>query len=156
MRCFINRFAELFATFFYIGKISWAPGTAGSFAGFLLYFCLYDHPLVNFSTFILIFFLGLYSSGRVEKITGKKDPREVVIDEVAGIFVVYFFIPFQWFYLLAGFLLYRLLDIIKPFPIRRIERLGGGLEIMLDDLACGIITNLILQFLWHVCRISLS
>jgi len=143
----MERLIKLFSTFFYVGMIPFAPGTMGSFAGLLVFLSVYDSPLVCAALFALIAGLGFLSVGRAEKIFGKKDPREVVIDEVAGIFIVFFMVPVHAPNLLAGFFLYRFLDIFKPFPARRLEGLSGSFGIMSDDLLCGLYANFILQVL---------
>ena len=144
-------FVKLLATFFYLGEIPPAPGTLGSFAGLLLFLSTAHRPWLCVLFFVIVTVLGFFSAGRAEKIFGKKDPRQVVIDEVAGMFLVYFMVPLNGMNLLSGFLLYRALDIIKPFPARRLECLPGSLGIMSDDLLCGLYSNLILQILlkWH-------
>ena len=141
----MRRFHELVATFFYVGKFPFAPGTAGSFAGLLIYLSLLDHPWPRALVFVLITILGFISAGRAEKIFGVKDPKPVVIDEVAGIFIVYFGLPPRGAIFLLGFLIYRFLDVIKPFPARRLERLEGSWGIMMDDLLVAVYTNLILR-----------
>lgn len=143
----LRRLDELIATFFYVGKFPFAPGTAGSFAGLLLFLSVLDKPALQVLLFVLLTALGFFSAGRAERIFGKKDPKPVVIDEVAGIFIAFFGIPAHGLVFLSGFLLYRLLDIIKPFPARRLERLEGSAGIMLDDLLCAVYTNLILRAL---------
>ena len=95
--------------------------------------------------FLLIAGIGFFSAGRAEKIFGKKDPHEIVIDEVTGIFLAFFLIPLGVTNIVTGFILYRILDITKPFPIRKLECLPGSYGIMADDLLCGLYTNLILQ-----------
>ena len=140
-------FVKLLATFFYLGEIPLAPGTLGSFGGLLIFLSTAQRPWLCAIFFVIITVLGFFSAGRAEKIFGKKDPRQVVIDEVSGIFLVYFMIPLNGMNLLLGFLLYRVLDIIKPFPARYLERLPGSLGIMSDDLLCGLYSNLILQIL---------
>jgi phosphatidylglycerophosphatase A len=143
----MERLIKLFSTFFYVGMMPFAPGTLGSFAGLLVFLSAKDAPLVCAALFALITGLGFFSAGRAEKIFGKKDPGEVVIDEVAGIFIVFFMVPVNTLNLLAGFVLYRVLDIFKPFPARRLEGLRGSLGIMSDDLVCGLYANIILQVL---------
>ncbi len=141
----MERLIRLFSTFFYVGMIPFAPGTMGSFAGLLVFLSANDAPLVCAVLFALIVGLGFFSAGRAESVFAKKDPREVVIDEAAGIFIVFFMVPVHALNLLAGFVLYRVLDIFKPFPVRRLEGLRGSFGIMSDDLLCGIYANLILQ-----------
>ena len=138
------------ATFFYVGKFPFAPGTAGSFAGLLLWVSVADKPYLKLVLFVLILGAGFFSAGHAEKIFGQKDPHPVVIDEVAGIFIVFFMMPLKLTILAVGFLLYRLLDIVKPFPARRLEQLPGSFGIMSDDILCGLYTNLILHGLRHM------
>jgi len=146
----MNCLSEILATFFYVGKIPWAPGTFGSLGGLLLFVAVADKPLLGALLFILILAGGVFAAGRVEKMNGKKDPKCVVIDEVAGMPIVYFMIPIKIELLILGFVLYRILDIIKPFGARRLEQLPGGWGIMADDVLCGIYANLILQALVHL------
>ncbi len=141
----MDRLTKLIVSFFYIGEIPLIPGTFGSLAGLLLYVGLSDSPAVAGFLFALIFLLGFFCAGRAEKIYGKKDPKEVVIDEVAGIFVVFFLIPLHAVSLAAGFILYRRFDVIKPYPARRIERYAGGWGIMFDDIVAGLYAHLILR-----------
>ena len=143
----MERLIKLFSTFFYVGMIPFAPGTMGSFAGLFVFLSAKDAPLVCAALFALILCIGFLSAGRAEKVFGKKDPREVVIDEAAGIFIVFFMVPVNTLNILAGFVLYRVFDIFKPFPARRLEALRGSFGIMSDDLLCGLYANLVLQVL---------
>ncbi|MFH1691277.1 MAG: phosphatidylglycerophosphatase A [Candidatus Omnitrophota bacterium] len=144
---------KMIVTFFYAGESPFAPGTLGSFVGLLLFLAVFNYPGVSVFLFLLICALGFLTCGRAEKIFGKKDPPQVVIDEVAGIFIVFFMIPINEVVLLIGFVLFRILDIIKPFPARQLERLKGSYGIMLDDILCGIYANIILRiFLVVVSR----
>lgn len=145
-----ENFIKLITTFFYAGEFPFAPGTVGSFVGLLLFLTVFNHIWATVFLFLLICVLGFLTSGEAEKVFGKKDPSCVVIDEVAGIFLAFFLIPLDGFVLLAGFLIYRILDIIKPFPARRLEKLNGSYGIMLDDLICGVYANLILRLLFTV------
>ncbi len=127
------------ATFFFIGEVvPVAPGTAGSFAALLLYLALPPQGAVTFLVFAGVTALGVWAAGAAEKVFGRKDPHQVVIDEVAGLFFVYWGLPWDPLTLVAGFVLYRLMDVIKPFPARRLEHLPGGWGIMLDDLVAGL------------------
>lgn len=150
----MRRLVKLIATFFYAGEVPFAPGTVGSFVGLLLYIALSANPLVNAVVFLVLTILGFFAAGEAEKAFGRKDPCEVVIDEVCGIFIVFLFVPMNLINIISGFLLYRLLDIVKPAPARLLEKLKGGYGIMLDDLLCGIYTNLILRILLKVNVLS--
>ncbi len=140
-----DRLIKASATFFYAGLVPVAPGTMGSFVGLLLFLCVYTRPWLYVATFLFVAALGFFSARRAGKLVGRQDPGEVVIDEVGGIFLVFFMVPVGWVSLVLGFVLYRALDVFKPYPARRLERLPGSLGIMSDDLLCGVYTNLILH-----------
>lgn len=97
-----------------------------------------------FAATALVILIGTWSSSRVEKDWGK-DSSRVVIDEVAGMMVSLLFIPVALNYVIAGFVLFRLLDITKPLLIRRTESLPGGWGVMMDDIVAGVYTNLLLH-----------
>lgn len=141
---------KLIATFFYTGYIPLAPGTFGSIAAFILYFpMIQNHWTYYLTAVVAITLVGVWASGVVEKTGGILDPSFVVIDEVAGQLITLFLIPFSWKMLIAGFLLFRILDIIKPFPARRAEKLHGGWGIMMDDVLAGVYGNLLLWLGLH-------
>lgn len=135
-----DRFVVLVTTFFYVGRIPWAPGTCGSAAGLLLFWALDGAPLVRAGVFLFLLAVGLIWGGRAEKIFHKKDPSCVVIDEVVGIFPAFFLMPPSLSVVVIGFIVYRIVDITKPFPMRRLERLPAGWGIMADDLMGGVTT----------------
>lgn len=143
---------RLVATFFYAGEVPLLPGTAGSFVGALLFLAVSPSLKLTFFVLFLVIFLGFLTAGPAQKIYGVRDPHPVVIDEVAGIFLTYLMLPLSASLLIIGFLLFRLLDIAKPFPARRLERLTGSPGIILDDLVCGIYANLLLRALlkYHI------
>ena len=129
----------LIATFFGIGKIPGAPGTWASIVAAPLFWFLLDKPLWQFGVVLFaIYFVGVYSSGVYEKQIGQKDPSGAVIDEVLGVGVAMFGSPAQWPFVLMAVILFRLFDIWKPYPIRRLEQLPGGWGIMTDDLLAGV------------------
>jgi phosphatidylglycerophosphatase A len=140
-------FSRIMATVFFVGKIPFAPGTFGSLAGLLVFVVLScftrSLPLqVLFAA--VLFFAGVYFSGKTALQDGKKDPPHIVIDEAAGIFTALLFVPrADALSLAAVFILFRLLDITKIYPIGRLEDLPGGWGIMADDLAAGIISGII-------------
>jgi phosphatidylglycerophosphatase A len=137
----------LIASCFGIGRFPVAPGTVGSAAGLLLYWALSTGGgwLPSLAGLAVVTLLGFWSAGAGENHCGEKDPGVVVIDEVAGQMLTLIFLAPTWPVLVAGFLLFRLLDIIKPFPARRLEKLPGGSGIMADDLMVGMYGNLILH-----------
>jgi phosphatidylglycerophosphatase A len=138
-------FALAVATVLGVGYVPIAPGTFGSAVGLLLWFALPSSPLVQAIAIVVIFVVGSWSGSVAERHFGRIDPGHVVIDEVAGMLVTLFLVPVGWMGVLAGFLLFRIADIIKPYPANRLERLPGGLGIMADDVMAGIYANLALR-----------
>lgn len=136
---------ELIATVFGLGHLPVISGTWGSLAGLVLCLLLHGYPVVYFLVFAALFVFGGRSAVAVEKEDGVKDPTYVVIDEFACIFLVFAFTPVRPVYVVTGFILYRLFDIVKPQPIRLLENKGGGWGIMFDDAMAAVYANLILQ-----------
>lgn len=132
------------------GKSPFAPGTCGSLAAIALApFLFMPLPLAGRVLLLLVVLItGTVAAGRAETLLGKKDPSEVVIDEVLGQWITC--LPFAslalWEYA-AAFALFRLFDIAKPWPVRRLEGIGGGLGIMVDDAAAGLYAMLCLGLL---------
>jgi phosphatidylglycerophosphatase A len=127
-----------------------APGTAGSAVGLLLFWPLAARPLWLTSALALVVFcLGVAGATRVAQREGREDPGLVVVDEVVGMWVSLLALPFTWRTALAGFVLFRVMDVVKPFPARRLEDLPRGWGIMADDVMAGIYANLVLQALVH-------
>jgi phosphatidylglycerophosphatase A len=136
-----------FATGCYSGFSPGAPGTAGSVIGVALFWFLY--PL-SFPLYVLtvtaFIFLSIWCAARASAIFQKKDPSQVVIDEIAGYLVTMAALPPTWGYMIAGFILFRIMDIVKPYPIRWIDQnVAGGYGIVLDDVLAGVYANIILQ-----------
>ena len=126
------------ATFLGIGKIPFAPGTWASLAAAPLFYPLIDSPLVHLGTLVAVYFLGVYATGEYAKNIGEVDPSSAVMDEVLGMGVAMWAIPRQWPFAVMAFILFRLFDIWKPYPIHRVEKLPGGWGIMTDDLVAGL------------------
>ncbi len=152
MRKIVDFLVEFFATGFYSGKIGKAPGTMGTFVAFLLFLPLAGHSVAFWSFFFLVLILSVPVSTAMEKRLKLKDPQVVVIDEIAGYFVTMAAIPALAFpssrmLILAtlGFVLFRIFDIWKPFPIKQIQILPSGWGIVVDDLIAGIYANIILR-----------
>jgi len=140
----------VFATGFFVGYIPFAPGTFGSIVGLPLCFLLSKTKLSVAILFILIFiFLAIWISNRAEKILKRNDPGCIVIDEIVGIMVTFFGIPFNTISAIAGFVTFRFFDVLKPFPIRTMERkLTGGSGIVIDDFLAGVYSNITLRILF--------
>ncbi len=140
-----EKLTKLIVTFFYVGYIPYMPGTFGSLAGVLIFLCLGKSNAAIILATIIITFLGFIFCGLAEKVFSQKDPSCVVIDEVSGMLLCYCFLKLTIFNVIAGFILFRLFDIIKPFYIRRVEKIRGSAGIMLDDLTAGIYVVLVLK-----------
>ena len=135
------------ATGCYLGRVPVAPGTFGSLLGLLICVVLSDIWL-TWAVLITIAFIGcsVWVADEAEKRLNQEDPGCIVIDEIAGMMVTLIGLPFNLFTAAAGFILFRLLDILKPFPIRLIERrLPGGVGVVADDVAAGILANIVLR-----------
>lgn len=128
-----------------------APGTMGTLSALLVLYLLKPSVAVHLSIATISIVAGIWASGLYEKRSGRKDPQEVVIDEFAGYLVATAFLPQSVVVLLSAFALFRFFDILKPYPINKLERIGGGAGIMLDDLAAGLYTNLIIQA-WRLVK----
>ena len=139
------------ATGFYIGNIPLAPGTFGTILGLPLCFVLagLKFPLAMGCT-VLFILAAVWISNGAEKILKKKDPGCIVIDEIAGMAVTLVGLPFNLTTALIGFIIFRILDISKPFPIRWLEkRLTGGFGVVMDDVIAGVIANILLRVIFH-------
>jgi len=135
----------------FVGKIPFAPGTFGSVEGLAVCFFLSRVP-VSLSALLAIALIlsAVWLSEHAERIVGKKDPGCIVIDEVAGMVVTMVGLPFNALTAIAGFVLFRALDIIKPPPVRMFqEGLPGGAGVVMDDVAAGIIGNLLLRLFFQ-------
>lgn len=137
--------SKIIATVFFIGYFPVAPGTMAS--AFVITFLLIFKPdnMILLAILIVALFVGIVSSEMLAKHYKVKDPNWIVIDEFVGCLTAVIFLPIDWKILLAGFLIFRFFDIIKPSPIRQAERIGGGLGIMIDDLLAGFISNLLIR-----------
>ena len=135
------------ATGFYIGNLPFAPGTFGSLIGLPLSFAIAGMSLAPAMLCILIFSLfAIYIADAAEKLLKQKDPGCIVIDEIAGMTATLIGLPFNLITVVIGFIVFRILDILKPFPIRNLDnRIPGGLGVVADDLAAGIFANLLLR-----------
>lgn len=144
------------ATGAHIGNIPLAPGTFGSVEGLFFCYLLSRMPLPGAVIWAALFILfAIWVSHEAEKEIGKKDPGCVVIDEVAGMMITLIGLPFTVVSATMGFIVFRALDIFKPPPIRTIQdRLTGGAGIVLDDVAAGIIANVILRLVFAIAGIA--
>lgn len=145
-----DKITLLLSTWFGTGLIPLAPGTMGTLGAIplVLLFSLFGQILYPLLTIGFIA-LSIWAAGKTSKLLNREDPPQVVIDEVAGFLITLLYLPPAWPNLLLGFFLFRLFDIIKPFPAGRLERIKGGPGIVLDDLMAGVYANLCLRvILW--------
>lgn len=147
--------ATVIATFFGIGHLRPGPGTWGSLATVFLWAAL-AHTLspelrtpVAIGLAVLVTLVGIPAATRVARGAGKKDPQFVVIDEVAGQLVALIAVPLAWKSFLAGFILFRAFDIVKPPPVRQLEAIPEGAGIVLDDIAAGLYALLVVHLFLH-------
>ena len=140
------------ATGCYIGNVPFAPGTFGSQIGLPLGFILSGIALPAAILCLALFILlAVWIADAAEKILKQNDPGCIVIDEIAGMMVTLIGLPFNLSTAVIGFILFRILDILKPFPIRSLDkRLSGGLGVVADDVVAGIIANLLLRSLLYL------
>jgi len=143
----LKKLILIIASGFGTGYSPWIPGTVGSLVGLLLFWPLHRLAFWPYlATLVGLIFLSTWISTIAETLFGEKDSRRIVIDEIVGMLVTLSFLPFTWKWALAGFLLFRLFDIWKPFPARLCqERLPGGWGVVWDDVVAGIYANLLLQ-----------
>ena len=142
----INAIATFVATAAYVGFAPVAPGTFGSMAGLLVYALVRatGSPAVEVTAIAAALVAGIWSADVVERLLGK-DPGPVVIDEVLGMLVSLAFLDVNPIGAVVGFFLFRVLDVVKPFPAGRLEHLHGGPGIMLDDAMAGVYVNLLMR-----------
>jgi phosphatidylglycerophosphatase A len=147
--------ATLLATCFGIGRLRPGPGTWASAATVVIWGVAAPRLAPSLRTpvaialAVLITLMGIPAATRVARASAAKDPQFIVIDEVAGQIMALIAVPLAWKPLLAGFILFRIFDIIKPPPVRQLERLPEGTGIVLDDVAAGILAFLGMHLLLH-------
>jgi phosphatidylglycerophosphatase A len=142
----LGRVAAVVATGFGAGYSPIAPGTAGSLVGLLLFWPLRSLPApIQVAVVVAVFLLGAAAGARVARSVGTEDPGIVVVDEVVGMWTSLLFLPFTVGTAAVAFVLFRILDVIKPYPARDLEDLPGGWGIMSDDLMAGVYANLALR-----------
>ncbi len=141
--------ASLFiSTLFYIGYIPVAPGTVGTFMAFLLYDFLKPSFYVQIMLIPFTYLVGVFTAQRAETILQETDSPKIIIDEFLGYMVSVFMLDMTWKNLVMAFILFRIFDILKPFPIKYIEkRLRGGYAVMTDDIIAGIYTGIFMRLL---------
>lgn len=145
----MTRLAVFIATVGYCGYFPVAPGTIGSAAGLAAYLLVWwaQSPIVEIGLILALFLAGVWAGTTAERYFGGIDPGPVIIDEVVGMLITLAFIPVGVSGAVAGFVLFRIFDVIKPFPAGRLERLHGGFGVMADDAMAAIYANISLRIL---------
>lgn len=147
----MKRFHYIIATGFGLGYSPLAPGTAGSLLALLMAFFIFrENYVILISAAIIFFGIGIVSATFVEKDQGSEDPGLIVVDEMVGMWIGLLFVPRLWWTFLLAFLLFRLFDILKPFPINAVQKLNNGWGIIMDDVLAGIYTLVTMHLLLWV------
>ena len=143
----LKKLAYILGTGLGSGYVPWAPGTAGSFSALLIFYLipLADSYWLIFA--VILFVAGLWSSIRISRDLGVQDPPQVVIDEWVGQWLALLFLPRSGLILLLGFWIFRIMDILKPFPARNSQALKGGWGIMIDDVIAAVYTNITIRLI---------
>jgi phosphatidylglycerophosphatase A len=148
----MRRLAVFVCSFGYIGFFPVAPGTIGSAAGVAVYAAARytGLPYIDLALILACFAAGVAFTPACEEDLHCIDPGPIVIDEVMGMLITLFMIPVGWGGILLGFLLFRVLDVLKPYPARQFERLHGGFGVMADDAMAAVYANLLLRGAHHL------
>ena len=146
----INWFEKLIGSGFYTGYVPIASGTFGSLVAIVIYIIPgFERLEIIIPAIILLFFYGLFVSSKFEKVYGK-DPSQCTVDEVVGTWIALIALPKSFLIVFTTFLIWRVLDIIKPFPARTSEKLPGGFGIMIDDVISGFYTSVIVHLFVYI------
>ena len=148
-----EKLIKLLATGFGSGLVSFAPGTIGTLVGVVI--CLLCLPLtwpMRLLIVIALLALSIYVADRAEKIYQKKDDQRIVIDEIIGIQITMLPVTITVLRLCVGFVLFRIFDILKPFPLGNLQRLPGGWGVVIDDVAAGIYAGAVLWLLVYLFK----
>jgi phosphatidylglycerophosphatase A len=149
---FKKKALEFIATGGFLGKIPFAPGTCGALAGLPVAYLLSKlDPRYAIFLLILLILFSVFIAHLAESLFDQKDPGDIVIDEIAGMVVALYGLPFSPFYVIFAFVGFRFFDILKPVPIRWIDKqVSGGFGIVLDDVVAGLFTNVILRSVFYL------
>jgi len=148
----MRHFTLLLATGFGVGYSPRAPGTLGTLVAIPVYYFLSNVPSPLYEiTLIGFLFLSVWVSGNAETFFKKKDDQRIVIDEIMGFLITTLWVPKTIRFVIIGFFLFRFFDILKPFPIRRLEKgFKGGFGVVLDDVVAGVYANIVLRLIYRI------
>lgn len=155
-RQILNSLVKILSTFFGAGYLPFMPGTFASIIGIFLYYLIRGNSVTYLSLTLALMISGFLVSGRAEELFGKKDACCIVIDEIVGVLLCFMFIPYDIKLVIIAFILFRILDALKPFPAARLEEQYGSVGIMTDDIVAGLYTNLILQVALRLASFKIS
>jgi len=143
------RLGLFIATCGYLGYVPVAPGTFGSAAGLVVFAAVRwsGSPALELAVIIFLFAVGVWSANAAERHFGGVDPAPVILDEVVGMLITLAFLPVNITGAVVGFLLFRLFDVVKPWPANRLEAVHGGLGVMADDAMAGVYGNVAMRLL---------
>ncbi len=139
---------ELIATGFYVGRFRYAPGTVGTLLGVPLVYLLVYKWWLTLLFGLLLYAVAVWSANYMIELTREEDPEEVVIDEIVGYFFSFLLIEPTLKTIAVAFITFRVLDILKPYPIKLFEKLPKGHGVVADDVVAGIMNAVILYFLF--------
>jgi len=144
----MNYFILFLAAGFGAGYVPIAPGTAGTLVAIPIYYFLSFIPFPLYElTILTFFFFSSWIAERAQSYWQKRDDRRIVIDEMMGYFLTMLWVPRTLLFIVLGFFLFRLFDVVKPPPIRLLEKARGGYGVVLDDLLAGVYSNIVLQII---------
>jgi phosphatidylglycerophosphatase A len=148
----MRRLALFISTFGYVGYAPFAPGTFGSAAGLAVFYAVRSSgsTVVEAAVIVALFAIGIWAGTVAEHHFGGVDPGPIVLDEVVGMLITLFLLPVNTTGAIVGFVVFRILDVIKPFPSARFEKLPGGLGVMADDGMAALYGNLLMRGLMAI------
>lgn len=141
---------RIISSFFYLGYVPFAPGTAGSLGALCLYFLVRESFVAHTIALVIVIIVGFLISAPAERLFGEKDSPRIVIDEVAGMLLALWALKLDLVLVIVGFFIFRVLDATKVYPSNKLEKLPGSWGVMSDDLCAGLYTNLVLQLVSRV------
>jgi len=147
---------KILSTFFYIGYLPLIPGTFASITGVFLFYFLKDNLLIYIFSILFLLLIGILVGERAEEVFQRKDCPFIVIDEVLGMLLSLIFIPYDIKLVIIAFVIFRILDTLKPYPASMLQNLKGGIGIMGDDIVAGLYTNIILQLALRLASFKIS
>jgi len=151
-----------FGSLFFLGYIPGAPGSVGSAVVVAALWYLRSRipgffgpaqPLAFWLTALALIAISIFLSNDAEGCFGRCDPKQIIVDECAGQFITFFMLPLTFRTLILGFVMFRFFDIVKPFPVHRLEELEGGVGVTMDDVAAGVLSNVAIHaviWIYHV------